>query len=62
MIASSHSAGANFVFGDGSVRLITYGIDPEQFHRACLINDGHRPSSLLRTLVSILRQPFLPSR
>jgi prepilin-type N-terminal cleavage/methylation domain-containing protein/prepilin-type processing-associated H-X9-DG protein len=37
---SSHSGGVNFVFCDGSVRTISYGIDPEQFRRACVINDG----------------------
>jgi hypothetical protein len=28
------------VLADGSVRLISYNVDPEQFRRACVINDG----------------------
>jgi hypothetical protein len=37
---SSHPAGINAVFGDGSVRLIKYGASPEAFRRACVRNDG----------------------
>jgi prepilin-type processing-associated H-X9-DG protein len=37
---ATRAAGGNFVFGDGSVRFLRYGIDPEQFRRACVINDG----------------------
>jgi prepilin-type N-terminal cleavage/methylation domain-containing protein/prepilin-type processing-associated H-X9-DG protein len=37
---SPHTGGGNFVFGDGSVRFLRFGIDPEQFRRACIINDG----------------------
>jgi prepilin-type N-terminal cleavage/methylation domain-containing protein/prepilin-type processing-associated H-X9-DG protein len=36
---SAHPAGANFVFCDGSVRLISYDVDPQQFFRACVIDD-----------------------
>lgn len=37
---SSHPAGANFVFCDGSVRPIGYTVAPQAFFRACVINDG----------------------
>jgi prepilin-type N-terminal cleavage/methylation domain-containing protein/prepilin-type processing-associated H-X9-DG protein len=37
---SSHAGGGNFVFGDGSVRFLSYTVNPDQFRRACLINDG----------------------
>jgi prepilin-type N-terminal cleavage/methylation domain-containing protein len=37
---SSHPAGFNAVLGDGSVRFIRYGIDPANWMRICLINDG----------------------
>ena len=37
---SHHSAGANFVFVDGSVRLLTYDLDEEVFRALCS-RDGH---------------------
>jgi prepilin-type N-terminal cleavage/methylation domain-containing protein/prepilin-type processing-associated H-X9-DG protein len=37
---SSHPGGFNAVMGDGSVRFIRYGIDPANWMRVCLINDG----------------------
>lgn len=37
---SPHSGGGNFVFGDGSVRFLSFNVDKTQFWRACLINDG----------------------
>jgi len=44
MFGSSHASGVNFVFADGSVRHITYTVDPIQFERACVINDGEQVS------------------
>jgi len=37
---SSHSTGINALFGDGSVRLIRYGVDGTTFMRACVRDDG----------------------
>ncbi len=37
---SSHPIGANFVFADGSVRHISYQVDPTNFLNACRRNDG----------------------
>jgi len=37
---SPHSGGFNGVMGDGSVRFIRYGIDPDNWLRICLVNDG----------------------
>jgi prepilin-type N-terminal cleavage/methylation domain-containing protein len=37
---SSHSAGVQMAFGDGSVRLISYTIDFTNFHRYGMISDG----------------------
>lgn len=37
---SSHSAGINALFADGSVTTITYGINPTMFRRATIFNDG----------------------
>jgi prepilin-type processing-associated H-X9-DG protein len=37
---SSHTAGLNVVFADGSVRLVRYGVDGALFRNACVINDG----------------------
>ena len=37
---SSHPSGVNFVFGDGSVRMISFTVDIEQFRRMCNIMDG----------------------
>ena len=37
---SSHTGGFNAVMGDGSVRFLRYGIDPANWMRLCLINDG----------------------
>lgn len=36
----SHPAGVNVVMADGSVRVIGFAVDPEQFLRACDIGDG----------------------
>jgi prepilin-type N-terminal cleavage/methylation domain-containing protein/prepilin-type processing-associated H-X9-DG protein len=35
---SSHVAGANFVFCDGSVRFVRFGVDPSVFRAACTRN------------------------
>jgi prepilin-type N-terminal cleavage/methylation domain-containing protein len=37
---SSHVTGVNAVFGDGSVRMVRFGVDPETFRRACVRFDG----------------------
>jgi prepilin-type N-terminal cleavage/methylation domain-containing protein len=37
---SSHAAGFNGVFCDGSVRMIRYSVDPTQFKRVCARSDG----------------------
>jgi len=37
---SKHPSGVNFVFGDGSVRMIRFGVDPTMFMRACRRDDG----------------------
>lgn len=37
---SAHGAGGNFAMADGSVRLITFDVEPEVFRRASLSNDG----------------------
>ncbi len=34
--------GANFVMADGSVRVIGFAVDPEQFLRACALMTDHR--------------------
>jgi prepilin-type N-terminal cleavage/methylation domain-containing protein/prepilin-type processing-associated H-X9-DG protein len=39
---STHAAGVNFVFADGAVKLISYGVDPLQFEYATVINDGEK--------------------
>jgi prepilin-type N-terminal cleavage/methylation domain-containing protein/prepilin-type processing-associated H-X9-DG protein len=36
---SAHTSGCNFVFGDGSVRLITFRVDPTMFMRICKRDD-----------------------
>jgi prepilin-type processing-associated H-X9-DG protein len=41
---SAHPSGANFLFADGSVRLISYGIDPAKF-QAWLTPAGGEPVS-----------------
>ncbi len=37
---SSHSGGFNGAMADGSVRSVSYSIDPETFRRLCVRNDG----------------------
>jgi prepilin-type N-terminal cleavage/methylation domain-containing protein len=37
---SNHSAGLNAVFGDGSVRFISFEVSPETFMRLCVVDDG----------------------
>lgn len=37
---SSHTAGVNFVFADGSVRMICLGVNATNFMRLCARNDG----------------------
>jgi hypothetical protein len=37
---SLHSAGANFLLGDASVRFLAYGIDQNTFQWICVRNDG----------------------
>jgi prepilin-type N-terminal cleavage/methylation domain-containing protein/prepilin-type processing-associated H-X9-DG protein len=41
---SLHSGGANFLLADGSVRFLTYGIDPTTFLYLCVRDDGHAVS------------------
>jgi prepilin-type processing-associated H-X9-DG protein len=41
---ASHPSGMNVVMVDGSVRVIGFGVDPEQFLRACVIDDGESVS------------------
>ncbi len=40
LFGSAHSAGAQFVFADGSVRLVRYGVSQATFYRACHSGDG----------------------
>ncbi|MFM7245295.1 MAG: DUF1559 domain-containing protein [Planctomycetaceae bacterium] len=40
IFGSSHSSGVCFVMGDGSVRWVTYTVDPVVFERACRRDDG----------------------
>jgi prepilin-type N-terminal cleavage/methylation domain-containing protein/prepilin-type processing-associated H-X9-DG protein len=40
MFGSAHTGGAQFVFCDGSVRLIHYSVDSTVFQHACARNDG----------------------
>lgn len=40
LLGSSHPAGMNAVFADGSVHNIKYGIDPQVFNGLAYINDG----------------------
>jgi len=37
---SSHAGGVNAVFGDGSVRSVSFTVDPIVWMRACVIDDG----------------------
>ncbi len=37
---SSHTAGLNAVYGDGSVRFAAFNVDPITWMRACVIDDG----------------------
>ena len=37
---SRHSGGANFLFGDGSVHNIKYGLDPQTFNALGNMDDG----------------------
>jgi prepilin-type processing-associated H-X9-DG protein len=37
---SLHSGGGNFLLADGSVRFLTYDIDPTTFLNLCVRNDG----------------------
>ncbi len=37
---SRHSGGLNAVFGDGSVKFISFSVSPETFMRLCVIDDG----------------------
>ncbi len=37
---SSHDAGCNFALADGSIRTVTYTVNPDVFQRACQRNDG----------------------
>jgi prepilin-type N-terminal cleavage/methylation domain-containing protein len=38
--SSFHVAGGNFAFGDGSMRFLSYGLDPKVFHNLCNREDG----------------------
>lgn len=46
LFGSSHPGGANFVMGDGSVRVIKFGIDPAVFAAVCTRNGGEVTTSL----------------
>jgi len=37
---SAHASGCNFVFADGSARMLRYSVDPVMFMRACKRDDG----------------------
>jgi prepilin-type N-terminal cleavage/methylation domain-containing protein len=37
---SAHTKGTLFAFADGSVRLVTHGVDGHVFYRLCVVNDG----------------------
>ena len=41
---AAHSSGCNFVFADGSVRMVRYSVDPVMFMRACKRDDGQAVS------------------
>lgn len=38
---SSHAAGLNAVYGDGSVRFASFNVDAQAWMRACVIDDGN---------------------
>jgi prepilin-type N-terminal cleavage/methylation domain-containing protein len=40
VFGSSHSSGVCFVLGDGSVRWVSYSVDPVAYERACRRDDG----------------------
>jgi prepilin-type N-terminal cleavage/methylation domain-containing protein len=40
LFGSSHSGGVCFVLGDGSVRWVSYSVDPIAYERACRRDDG----------------------
>lgn len=43
---SSHAAGLNSVYGDGSVRFASFTVDPLVWMRACVIDDGQVSETL----------------